>query len=92
MTTEQINRSHRAALDAAEGLLPGRWRTRLRIEQRNALPDVRFCWLNDDGTDQVASPWYLDVDIDAFQEHLEAVGAIVDGAISSGYERSEVVS
>ena len=90
MTAEQINQSHRAALDHAESLLPGRWRTRLRIEQRFALPDVRFHWLDDSGESVSASPWY--VDVDEFQQHIETVGAIIDGALSTGYYRSEVVA
>ena len=90
MTINKINQERRAILDEAEGLLPGRWRSRLRIEQRLALPDVRFHWLNDDGSSMTASPWYSDVD--DFQDHLEGVGAIIDGGLDSSYYRAEVAA
>ena len=89
MNVEQINREQRGALDHAESLLPGRWRFRLRIEQRTGLNDVRFHWINEDGESQCASPWYLD--LRDFQEHIELVGEIIDDGIDTGYYRAEQV-
>lgn len=88
MTVKQINDAHRAILDEAEGLLPGRWRFRIRIEQRTALPDVRFHWI-EDGASIAASPWY--VDVADFQEHIEDIGGIIDEGIDTGYYRAEQV-
>ena len=90
MTIKQINNARRAVLDHAESLLPGRWRFKIRIEQRTALEDVRFHWMDDSGESMTASPWYSI--IDDFQEHLEGVGAIIDGGLSTDYFRSEVVA
>ena len=93
MNVEQINREQRGALDHAESLLPGRWRFRLRIEQRTGLNDVRFHWLNDAGEPMNASPWYSD--LEDFQEHIEDMGAIIDSGITASGRynyRSEVVS